>query len=449
MRALPVVAAHLAPVPLPRQARLRKQGCFLRWAAGWLELLVVLLLFIAQNLVRLAAGELAAPQQEGSLFFRVSLSGLLAAGMLAIAHHGGRALLLLKQSWPVLLLLSWFFLSAAWASHPDLTMKRSFAYVMIYLIGTALAASYESARDFQRPLFWGFVLVFLGNAAVAQFFPPINAELGINGAYAQKNAAGAVALYVIIITSSAIGLAPRLWRKIVPILFLLIAWVFLLLTQAKTAIGTAVLLSATLPFLGYLLSRAKTHMLFAGAVSMFLLSFAFFCFQAFDISGEAVEAAIIGDVTLTDRTVLWSALIPEIRLRPWQGAGFGSFWSTGERLNPISTALPDTWFMQADVISEAHNGFLDIVLQTGFIGLALYLLVILRCIWKLCSAIAAPAIDRNDRIACTMMLGLVLAFVIGNLTESFLFQPSNPVGYLFVLIAVQAERWQARYRSFS
>jgi hypothetical protein len=40
------------------------------------------------------------------------------------------------------------------------------------------------------------------------------------------------------------------------------------------------------------------------------------------------------------------------------------------------------------------------------------------------------------------MLALGLAIAIGNLTESQLFQYSNPVGYLFVLIVVQAERWQ-------
>lgn len=37
------------------------------------------------------------------------------------------------------------------------------------------------------------------------------------------------------------------------------------------------------------------------------------------------------------------------------------------------------------------------------------------------AAISAPTTGRRSRVACIMMLGLVLAFVLGNLTENLIF----------------------------
>ena len=58
--------------------------------------------------------------------------------------------------------------------------------------------------------------------------------------------------------------------------------------------------------------------------------------------------------------------------------------------------------------------------------------------------IAAAGATREDRITGTMQLGLIIALSVSNFTESQLFSPSNPIGYMFVVVAVQAERWLLR-----
>ena len=74
---------------------------------------------------------------------------------------------------------------------------------------------------------------------------------------------------------------------------------------------------------------------------------------------------------------------PEIGRRPWLGHGFGSFWDTGAAINPIRSAPPGAWFMKAQLINTAHNGYLDLLLQTGIVGFALGIVAILRCLWLL------------------------------------------------------------------
>ena len=63
------------------------------------------------------------------------------------------------------------------------------------------------------------------------------------------------------------------------------------------------------------------------------------------------------DPTLTDRTQIWASLLPVVIQRPILGRGIGGFWTTRTR----------TEFM----ISEGHSGYLDVLLNFGFVGIFL------------------------------------------------------------------------------
>ena len=275
----------------------------------------------------------------------------------------------------------------------------------------------------------------------AQIIPPNDAKLGVNGLYAEKNGAGVIALYVIMVMTFSIALRRLLIIRLFSACLVILGWAFLISTQAKTSYATAVCLSFMIPVLSYLLLKPKAYMLFAAAVCALLFGVTVVVFQLMNVTLEDLGKAIFVDLTFTNRTFIWDAIIPEIWRHPWTGAGFGSFWATGRLLNPIN-ARPDEFFMDAKLINEAHNGYIDITLQAGFIGLALALLIMARSVWQLCRAISTRPADRDGRVSCMIMLALGLAIAIANLTESQVFQYSNPVGYLFVLIVVQAERWR-------
>jgi hypothetical protein len=65
--------------------------------------------------------------------------------------------------------------------------------------------------------------------------------------------------------------------------------------------------------------------------------------------------------TLSGRLPLWQHLLGRAAERPWLGHGFGAFWSP-ERFSEVFAATK--WYAVV-----AHNGFLDEVLATGFVGL--------------------------------------------------------------------------------
>jgi exopolysaccharide production protein ExoQ len=61
------------------------------------------------------------------------------------------------------------------------------------------------------------------------------------------------------------------------------------------------------------------------------------------------------DATLTGRTEVWDSLVPILKKNPVLGGGFGVFWTTEHR--------------NIFQISGAHNGYLDVLLGVGFLGL--------------------------------------------------------------------------------
>lgn len=98
--------------------------------------------------------------------------------------------------------------------------------------------------------------------------------------------------------------------------------------------------------------------LFAWAVSIWFIDFATVIVEAFD-----------RDLTLTGRTDIWTYAIDKILERPWLGYGFAGFWHglDGESayvVRAVRWATPN-----------AHNGYLDFILQLGIIGFTLFLLV--------------------------------------------------------------------------
>ena len=397
--------------------RLITQRKIIRSAARVLLFLLVLVFFVPTS----------GSAEDGSAFIRTALLAFLAISMLGIVQHLGASVKLFLRTWPVWVLLLWFLLTSHWASYPDISIRRSIAYLTIYLIAVSLAVSFEHPVDFQRPLYLGLALIFLANIVVAQIIPPNDAKLGVNGLYAEKNGAGVIALYVIMVMTFSIGLRRLLISKLFSACLVILGWAFLISTQAKTSYATAVCLSFMIPVLSYLLLKPKAYMLFAAAVCALLFGVTVLVFQLMNVTLEELGKAIFVDLTFTNRTFIWDAIIPEIWRHPWTGAGFGSFWATGRLLNPIN-ARPDEFFMDAKLINEAHNGYIDITLQAGFIGLALALLVMIRSMWQLCRAISIRPADRDGRVSCMIMLALGLAIAIANLTESQVFQYSNPVG---------------------
>jgi exopolysaccharide production protein ExoQ len=140
---------------------------------------------------------------------------------------------------------------------------------------------------------------------------------------------------------------------------------------------------------------------------------------SFDIKDKIIR--LLGrKPDLTNREPIWNMVIDMVD-NPLIGAGYESFW-TGERLIEIWTRLGDS----SGGIIQAHNGYIDVYLNLGIIGLVL---LIGSIIWGL---ITAQKHLNTEYSYAILRILLILIVVINNYTEA----TYKPVSYYFVLLLV-------------
>jgi O-antigen ligase len=135
-----------------------------------------------------------------------------------------------------------------------------------------------------------------------------------------------------------------------------------------------------------------------GIVVYLVLTYGF----GIDLNAE-VAGAVGKDPTLTGRTVIWSAVL-STRTNPLVGAGYETFW-LGPRLQQV-------WRLTGAGINEAHNGYLEVYLNLGIVGVLLIAGFLISSYRSICS--------RLDRFSSLGSLSLALWTILPfyNVTEA-------------------------------
>jgi len=124
----------------------------------------------------------------------------------------------------------------------------------------------------------------------------------------------------------------------------------------------SVLIIAT-SFFNLARKRALLHLFVA---TMLVISFSILFLDL----GSWVLPTLGRDSTLTGRSALWQQLLRMSSERPFFGVGFESFW-LGPRLDKM-------WSLFSFHPNEAHNGYLEILLNLGWTGVALLAVILVR-----------------------------------------------------------------------
>lgn len=269
-------------------------------------------------------------------------------------------------------------LSTLWSETPFETFRASLVLLGIALVAAWMAAKYsfsEIARIFRIV---GTCIVVAG-LPIVFLVPSIgNSEIGWRGVLAHKNGFGAwstltCALWI----EYAIREAGLRKSTVLPIILSLI-------TLLGTAAGNASLMFLTMLFvLGIFHVQSRLKSRHIPAVLSFIAAFGFSFAIWLRTNKEILVGAIGKDLTLTGRTDFWPQVIGYIQERPILGYGYEGFWQQwrGDD-NPANSIVNPGGFIPPN----AHNGFLEIILATGVVGISIFCLSLLTCtvlIWKL------------------------------------------------------------------
>ena len=114
---------------------------------------------------------------------------------------------------------------------------------------------------------------------------------------------------------------------------------------------------------------------------------------------------LYGDSTLTGRTAIWAFSNYQISHRPWFGWGFHSYYFV-----PNSPQKEAPGYIRE--MPSSHSGFLDLKLETGWIGYWIFLVFIYSSLHLL------EQVRRKDPARARCYLSIELFAILVNLTDS-------------------------------
>lgn len=327
--------------------------------------------------------------------------GVLLTAALALFAIPNRMRFLRQAITPTLILIIlWFGLSAALSLHPALAARRVVLAIFVIIQATVFLLLPHDRTHFARLLAVGSLAILLLCYAGVVFAPELSIHQSTDfaepqlagdwrGFFTHKNGAGAGMAILIIL-----GLyVYRVLNALLGSLIIAAAAAFLVFTDSKSPM---ILLPLTLLASAVLVRLRNPAAKFVTAVSVpaiiGLCTIGPFAFPA----EKTLLNQVMSDPSFTGRTDIWQFTLEHIAQHPLVGFGYQAFWGTSELVN--SWTYLQSWGYRA---SDAHNGFLNIAVMTGLVGL------VLTIGW----IFVQPLIDENRTAAGHVDPALHLMFV--------------------------------------
>jgi O-antigen ligase len=323
--------------------------------------------------------------------------------------------------------------SVLWAFSSDRSLVRYFQQVMVVtsIVLPAMLASREV--DILRGLLFVFALALIlnlffvaqGSVAIANNGAGL-VDIGYRGYFEGKNYLGECSTLAFLLGFHE--MFHRGWRRALGVAVVVIAILLVFLSQSKTAFGLA-LLSPLLAWLT-LLARRLTRV--SPAVLLLLIPVCWKLLSSVSNFGFARLSYILyGDSTLTGREIIWDFAQYEIGRSPLIGWGYQSFWLVP---NSPSADAPG-W---VNMMPNAHNGYYDTILETGYVGFAFLLVFIIATLH------AVGRVADHDRPRAQLLLSLALFIILFNFFESVWMRGFEFLWVVFVIVAAEIGRYGRR-----
>ncbi|PYV73896.1 MAG: hypothetical protein DMG96_21780 [Acidobacteria bacterium] len=376
-------------------------------------------------------------QLDGSPVDAAAFGFLLAVAIVVLIRRKNATWTLLLANWQILIYFLYCLTSVAWSYHPDVSFKRWIKAIgdlaMVLVIATDSQPVAAIRRVVSRV---GFLLLptsvlfiryygDLGRGYTSEGFP-MN-----TGVTTDKNALGLIVLMVSLVVWWNVRLLlihkdePNRGRRLLA-QGILLAFGLALFWMAQCSTGKACFILGSFLIVASNLRAIRkrpkrvhvlclTILLVAGGTLLF--------------GGQAEVVNALGrQSNMSGRTDIWAAVIPAVP-NSIVGAGFESFWISPNVRIFQRTLLNLGWYPSlVEVLNEAHDGYIEIYLSLGWIGVCLIALILIGGYRR-----AYKAFQRDPELG-SLFLAFVAVGMVYNVTEAG-FRMLNPA-WIFLLLAI-------------
>ncbi len=302
-----------------------------------------------------------------SLTAAMNLVSMAASLFLFVAGLRKNGSLRFKQLLP-LAAIGFFYLSAAWSFEPTETVKCATNY-FVMVIGAMGIAQTLHANQFMKVVVWVCTFAAFASLALLAASPGLaTQDLGgicLRGVFPHKNMMGQAMAAGILASLYCIRIDATARTR-----YVLLTGVFVLLAVAARS-STSLLVIGS-----YLLLLTIMALYIKGGTARFLsfcvLALASVAAIVLVFDPDVLFGALGKDPTLTGRTDLWPFVIADIGQKPMFGWGYVGFWT------PANHAVQEIIDAIGWNAPEAHNGPLELLIQLGLVGTALFAWLIIR-----------------------------------------------------------------------
>jgi exopolysaccharide production protein ExoQ len=331
-----------------------------------LDAYTVLVLVLSTNaFLTLIVGADDSPQAtQGSPVMRVAWAIVYAITFARAVKQREMVGALLRANKPLVFLIVMTLASVLWSIDPGLTIHAAVILLFTTLFAIDLSIRYTLVRQMQL-LCMALTLVVALSVFVELFLPGFvpgraSEETAWHGVFGAKNEFGRV---VTLGVGAWLALPHR--RRWSNPLVITIGVLLGVLARSAGAVGYLAMIVVFFLWLPVLKWKPKLRQVTIAASAIVVLLGA--SFVALNLN--KVTAMIGRDPHFTGRTVLWEMSVADMQERPLLGYGYEAFWN--------KTSQP------ARIIREeanweaphSHNGYIDLTLGLGFIGLGLYAVI--------------------------------------------------------------------------
>jgi exopolysaccharide production protein ExoQ len=314
--------------------------------------------------------------ESGSPLDRAFQTGILIVGLIILARRRLNWSVVMRENTWLMALVGYMLVSVVWSDIPFTSFKR-WVREMGGVTMALVIFTEKDRRQAVESLFRRTVYIMIpASILLIKYFPNLGVAFSIYtgdmmwvGVTLQKNGIGrlcAVAAFFLIWT------LVRRWQKRSVAVHKYQTWLEIGILAlalymlrgpslwARSATGITALSIGLIAFGSLLWIRKKQINLgpnFWVAITASLIGLGVITPLVGGSSVGTFAAALGRNATLTGRTDIWAILLPTVTSQPILGCGFGGYWTSQT--------------IAAATVNEAHNGYLDVWLGLGIVGVLL------------------------------------------------------------------------------
>ncbi|MBU8597381.1 O-antigen ligase family protein [Alkalihalobacillus clausii] len=331
---------------------------------------------------------------------------------------------LFKEKW-LLFLMVIVVISFMWSHLPELSSRRVVAMVGSTLFGLYLSVRFN-LRTIVKLLSTAFGVIIVFNLFGIVFFSEYTTYVETRGEvwqgfFSHKNHLARFAILAFVTLLVMFLTTKKSRYKVITAALTIASLLLLIKSFSATAYILLFIVIAAIP----LLRRFRLKNYLEISVLAFMLS---------GLSGLALYAlfnanqllAYVGrDLTLTGRTDIWAAAIDAVAREPFFGYGFSGFWAG--YYGPSQQLLMAT----GKDINHAHNGFIDVALQIGIVGLIVFAILLGLTVFR-----SIKMITSNSSYLNLWPVLYLILLISMNISENVLLRQNDLYWILFVTVSI-------------